>query len=60
MAAAFAQPWADVVLSGAVTESQLTENLAAQDLEATARDGLEALAIPPREYWAERGRLEWQ
>ena len=60
MATALAQPWADVVLSGAVTAEQLAENLAAQHLEPVAHGGLKALAVPPLEYWAQRGRLEWR
>jgi aryl-alcohol dehydrogenase-like predicted oxidoreductase len=60
MATALAQPWADIVLSGAVTAQQLTENLAAQDLEPVAPDQLKAAAISPPEYWAHRARLEWR
>jgi aryl-alcohol dehydrogenase-like predicted oxidoreductase len=59
LAAALAQPWADVVLSGAVTADQLLENLAAQNLGPVAHD-LEALAIAPVEYWSRRSRLEWR
>lgn len=59
MAAALAQPWADVVLSGAVTVEQLRSGVAA--LELAGCSGLEDLVPPqpPREYWAERGRLAW-
>jgi aryl-alcohol dehydrogenase-like predicted oxidoreductase len=59
MRAVLSQPWADVVLSGAVTADQLRENLAAQD-GAAATQGLEGLAIAPVEYWAGRSHLEWQ
>ena len=59
LAAALSQPWADVVLSGAVTEDQLRENVAAQDLEAVM-PGLEALAVAPGEYWSRRSDLEWR
>ena len=59
MAAALSQPWADVVLSGAVTEDQLRENLAAQDIGPVTQ-GLEALAIAPAEYWSRRSHLEWR
>jgi aryl-alcohol dehydrogenase-like predicted oxidoreductase len=64
LAAALAQPWADVVLSGAVTVRQLTDNhralavrdmLDVQDLGAalgTQRD--------PQEYWTDRSRLPWR
>jgi aryl-alcohol dehydrogenase-like predicted oxidoreductase len=59
IAAALAQPWADVVLSGAVTVPQLTSNAAARDL--AGGPGLDTLVAPqaPAEYWAERSRLSW-
>jgi aryl-alcohol dehydrogenase-like predicted oxidoreductase len=61
LAAALANPWVDVVLSGAVTVGQLHSNLAASALELTAADleELRALAEPPERYWAERGALPW-
>jgi aryl-alcohol dehydrogenase-like predicted oxidoreductase len=61
IAAALAQPWADVVLSGAVTTSQLVSNLAALELQiATDRLAeLTAAAIPAERYWDERSRLAW-
>jgi aryl-alcohol dehydrogenase-like predicted oxidoreductase len=59
LAAALSQPWADVVLSGAVTEGQLRENLAAQDLEVVM-PGLKGLAVTPAEYWSRRSDLEWR
>ncbi|WP_433893822.1 aldo/keto reductase [Streptomyces sp. CA-111067] len=62
LAAALAQPWAGVVLSGAATTGQLASNL----LAATAglpQDRLTALpaelAEPPADYWAHRSRLPW-
>jgi aryl-alcohol dehydrogenase-like predicted oxidoreductase len=59
IAAALARPWADVVLSGAVTVPQLTSNAAAREHVDLA--DLDALVTPqtPQEYWAERGRLSW-
>jgi aryl-alcohol dehydrogenase-like predicted oxidoreductase len=61
LAAALAQPWADVVLSGAVTAEQLASNLGALavalDEEAEVR--LRTLEEPAEEYWARRGRLAW-
>lgn len=57
LGAALAQPWADVVLTGAVTTDQLASNLTARvpgDL-ATA----EGLAEAPDEYWARRSALAW-
>jgi aryl-alcohol dehydrogenase-like predicted oxidoreductase len=61
MAAALSQPWADVVLSGAVTEAQLQSNLAALELSLTDAD-LELLASlteDPASYWKRRGALPW-
>jgi aryl-alcohol dehydrogenase-like predicted oxidoreductase len=48
LAAALAQPWATVVLSGAATVAQVEENARAA-----------ALAEPPEEYWAHRATLAW-
>jgi aryl-alcohol dehydrogenase-like predicted oxidoreductase len=61
LAAALATPWADVVLSGAVSAGQLAGNLAAARL-SLADDELEelrTLAEPAEAYWAARGRLRW-
>ena len=59
LAAALALPWADVVLSGAVTVPQLISNAAARELAGAP--GLDTLVAPqtPHEYWAERSRLSW-
>ncbi|MFE7772694.1 aldo/keto reductase [Streptomyces sp. NPDC057445] len=61
LAAVAAQPWADVVLSGAATVVQLTSNLTAADvhLEPEELDRLLAAAEPPERYWANRARLAW-
>jgi aryl-alcohol dehydrogenase-like predicted oxidoreductase len=61
LAAALAQPWADVVLSGAVTLDHLRSNVAALDVawDATATDALASLAEPPADYWRYRDTLEW-
>ncbi|MEP7024713.1 MAG: aldo/keto reductase, partial [Actinomycetota bacterium] len=56
IAAALAQPWASVVLSGAVTPAQLQANLTA--LEVTVVPGLD-LAEPPEAYWPERAARPW-
>ena len=59
LAAALAQPWATVVLSGAVTSGQLMANLTA--LRATgpaAALGL-GLAEPPNAYWSARSARSW-
>jgi len=62
VAAALSQPWADVVLSGAVTPSQLESNLAALDLLLTQEEGeeLASLTEDPPSYWDRRGALPWQ
>ena len=61
IAAALAQPWSGVVLSGAVTPEQLSSNLAALDLKLSAGDLFEltALAEPTEKYWATRAALPW-
>jgi aryl-alcohol dehydrogenase-like predicted oxidoreductase len=59
IAAALSNPWADVVLSGAVTVEQLTSNLRANVLAGTARDWPD-IAEPPDEYWNRRSTLAWQ
>lgn len=61
IAAVLAQPWADVVLSGAATVDQLHSNVAAVDVELDddARADLASLARDPAIYWDERSRLPW-
>ncbi|MFE1290963.1 aldo/keto reductase [Streptomyces sp. NPDC058751] len=55
------QPWAGVVLSGAVTANQLASNLhaAVVDLDEDQLTRLAALVEEPRAYWERRGRLPW-
>ncbi|WP_405057566.1 aldo/keto reductase [Kribbella sp. NBC_01505] len=51
---AAAQPWADIVLSGATTAEQLESNLASRT------DGpLAEFVQQPEEYWTERSALPW-
>ena len=58
VAAALANPWATVVLSGAVTCAQLTANLAA--LTITDLDDLDAdMAEPAAAYWSARSQRPW-
>jgi aryl-alcohol dehydrogenase-like predicted oxidoreductase len=57
MAAALANPWAGVVLSGAVTPGQLHANLGA--LAVTELPGLD-LAEPPGAYWSARSGRLWR
>ena len=61
LAAARANPWADIVLSGAATVAQLVSNLAAASVELQPDDlaALSGLAEPPERYWAERSALAW-
>jgi aryl-alcohol dehydrogenase-like predicted oxidoreductase len=56
IAAALAQPWAGVVLSGAATVDQVRSNLAAVTLTL---DEVPDLAIDPDEYWRARSELAW-
>jgi aryl-alcohol dehydrogenase-like predicted oxidoreductase len=61
LAAALAQPWADVVLSGAATVEHLCSNVAAMQVrwdEETATQ-CDALIERPDEYWLNRGKLPW-
>jgi aryl-alcohol dehydrogenase-like predicted oxidoreductase len=61
LAAVLAQPFTDVVLSGAATEQALRSNLAAVELEldAAALAELDALQEDSEGYWAARGALAW-
>lgn len=60
LAAALANPWAAIVLSGAVTAGQLRANLAALTVGALPLYGLTDLAEPPPEYWTRRAARPWQ
>jgi aryl-alcohol dehydrogenase-like predicted oxidoreductase len=61
LAAALAQPWAGVVLSGASTVAQLQSNLGALSVawDDQAVAALAALAEPPDAYWQTRAALPW-
>ena len=61
LAAVLAQPWPDVVLSGAVTVDEFGSNAAATRLvlEAYELDGVAELAETPDEYWRARSELPW-
>ncbi len=61
LAAVLAQPWADVVLSGAATVDQINSNAAALDVIWDPNLGreLSRLAETPQEYWAKRSSLAW-
>jgi aryl-alcohol dehydrogenase-like predicted oxidoreductase len=57
ISAALAQPWADVVLSGAVTRTQLESHLGANAARFDADP--ETFAEAPEAYWARRSELPW-
>jgi aryl-alcohol dehydrogenase-like predicted oxidoreductase len=61
LAAVLANPWADVVLSGAVTAGQLQANLAAVqvELDPVELEQLASLAEPAEAYWTARSALAW-
>jgi aryl-alcohol dehydrogenase-like predicted oxidoreductase len=61
IAAALANPWVDVVLSGAVTEEQVRSNVAALDVRLSADElaELSKMAEPADQYWKERSQLSW-
>jgi len=58
IAAALRQPWATVVLSGAVTPEQLRDQIAAFDV--LADDEPSVRAQPPERYWHARSTIAWQ
>jgi aryl-alcohol dehydrogenase-like predicted oxidoreductase len=60
LAAALAQPWTRIVLSGAVTVEQLQSNLRARDLHLDPAE-VEALLTPepPGRYWSARAAMTW-
>jgi len=57
LAAALAQPWADVVLSGAATVATLRSNLRARELAPPGE--LPELIEDSAEYWRRRSALPW-
>ena len=61
IAAAMAQPWADVVLSGVATVAQLRSNLSARGvaLGPGVIEELDALVEPAADYWERRSALDW-
>jgi aryl-alcohol dehydrogenase-like predicted oxidoreductase len=61
LSVALAQPWADVVLSGAATVSHLVSNLVAlQDGPTSDSDRLASLALEPDLYWHQRALMPWK
>jgi len=61
LAAVLAQPFVDVVLSGAATTRAVRSNLAAADLEldAAALAELDVLEEDSAAYWTARGEMAW-
>lgn len=61
LAAVLARPWADTVLSGAVSVQQIRTNLAAESipLEPGELRDLSALAMSSDAYWQARAALPW-
>ena len=61
LAAALAQPWANIVLLGSAGVGQLHSNLAAAEvtLEPAELDELAAIAESPADYWSQRAALPW-
>jgi aryl-alcohol dehydrogenase-like predicted oxidoreductase len=62
LAAALSQPWADVVLMGAVTEPQLSSNLGALALleRGGPPEALAKIREEPATYWRTRASLPWR
>ena len=62
LAAIAAQPWVDIVLSGAATVPQLASNLTAAhvDVGPDQLEQLAALAMLPQEYWTQRSQMAWR
>lgn len=60
LAAVLAQPWVDVVLSGAATVEQLRSNVRAAAASVQVGDVLERMKpMTPVDYWQERAQLAW-
>ena len=61
MAAALAQPWADVVLSGAATVQHVQSNVRALDVDydESMDAELAGLVEDPESYWSTRAALAW-
>jgi aryl-alcohol dehydrogenase-like predicted oxidoreductase len=55
---AVAHPWADIVLTGAVTRKQLKQNLDAR-APSIDEERLATLAVPAEQYWAARAARPW-
>lgn len=61
LAAALAQPWATIVLSGAATVDQIRSTVAALDFvyDTELDDQLRSVSVAPEEYWRARSSFKW-
>ena len=59
LAAVLAQPWSDVVLSGAATTAHLNDNLDALEIPTAAVANLPDISEGPDRYWQTRRGLAW-
>jgi aryl-alcohol dehydrogenase-like predicted oxidoreductase len=61
LAAALTRPWADVVLTGAATETQIRSSAAAVEVayDSELEKQLRPLAIASDDYWRARSSFEW-
>lgn len=61
LAAVLAQPWADIVLSGAAQSDHLLSNLDASNVDWSDEIAatLRSLVEPARQYWETRNSLAW-
>lgn len=61
LAAVLAQPWADVVLSGAATVEQMQANMGALTVKWDAETAavLATLGEPAEQYWQARSKMAW-
>jgi aryl-alcohol dehydrogenase-like predicted oxidoreductase len=61
IAAALAQPWSHVVLSGATTVAQLDSNLRGAEVQLPPglTEELATVAEPAQDYWEQRSALPW-
>jgi aryl-alcohol dehydrogenase-like predicted oxidoreductase len=57
--AALAQPWADVVLTGAVTPQQLDDNVSALSANLVNEIDTSRFAESAEAYWERRRQLPW-
>jgi aryl-alcohol dehydrogenase-like predicted oxidoreductase len=62
IAGVLAQPWVDVVLSGATTVEQLRSNMTALDVDLSEADlaALAQMTEEPESYWSTRAALRWE